>query len=196
MSQIVDNALSKARDELREYISRDIHSLSTKYGFQLSIETPETISDDDLGKCFGLLKENMEEMYKASSWGWNESQKRSELKEPATRYLLIHDDSNLVAFLSFQIEVEFEVPIFYLYEIQVSESHRGKGLGQSLLTVFKGLAQTLQIQKLMMTVFTSNTRAIDLYTRLGFTTDPSSPSTRRLRTSLHSPDYKILSTLV
>jgi hypothetical protein len=53
------------------------------------------------------------------------------------------------------------------------------------------------IEKVMLTCFVSNKRGLDFYKKLGFETDPISPTPRTLRYSkTFMPDYIIMSKVI
>ena len=54
--------------------------LETRRGKELDKETREW--------AFKLLEKNMKEMYVASNWGWNETNKRLEMEEDTAWYLI------------------------------------------------------------------------------------------------------------
>lgn len=103
--------------------------------------TAETIPKLQLQSCFELLKVNMHAMYNACpEWGWKDKAKMRELKSPEARYLVVYTEgtSDICAFVHFRFCAEEDknnVPVLYMYELQVSESARRKGLGKRLTQV-------------------------------------------------------------
>jgi GNAT superfamily N-acetyltransferase len=56
----------------------------------------------------------------------------------------------------------------FIYNIEVDETHRGKGLGRALLTAAEQWCITHGVTALRLNVFSFNTRAINLYESAGF----------------------------
>ena len=191
-AKTVTAALAQSDDALAGIIQGHIDELKQKHGYDLTIRSPSTITE--LEECFNLVKSNLQSMYEKSSFGWDEEFKRAEMHEAPTRYLLLHDKAELIAFLSFQIEDDDNQAISYLYELHVRPSYQGAGFGSSLLAIFEDLSRHLKLTKTMMTVFRANEGAVKLYMdKFKYQVDPSSPKPRRIRTALHNADYMILS---
>ena len=58
-------------------------------GLDLQIEFCTLLqSTRDINKCFDLCKDNMEERYDASGYGWDDEDKLREFTEPGARFLL------------------------------------------------------------------------------------------------------------
>ncbi|CAK7221265.1 N alpha-acetyl-transferase [Sporothrix bragantina] len=104
--------------------------------------------------------------------------------------------STIRAFTSLMPVYEEGEPVVYCYEIHLSPSLQGSGLGHLLLGFQSIVAHNLgpPVSKVMLTCFLSNARALKFYERQGFVTDPLAPTTRRLRGGkMFVPDYTILS---
>lgn len=80
-----------------------------------------------------------------------------------------------VAFVHIRFEEEHGQPICYLYEIQISSSHQGKGLGKYLMQLVELITRKGGLTRIMLTVFHENTSAIILYNKLGYVRDNDSP---------------------
>jgi N-alpha-acetyltransferase 40 len=80
-----------------------------------------------------------------------------------------------LAFVHLRYEIEREIPVAYVWDIQVEGSMQGRGLGRFLLQVVELIARKGSIERLMLTVFRTNVVARHLYERLGFVTDEDSP---------------------
>jgi len=57
-------------------------------GLSLSIEFSTRLTRKESEWAFDKVKENMEERYDASGYGWDDDDKRKELSEEGTRFLL------------------------------------------------------------------------------------------------------------
>lgn len=104
-----------------------------------------------------------------------------------------------VAFLSYLATQEPDCrdrlrPVLYCYELQVSEGHRGGGLGSRLLGMLEEEARRrLRRPIVMLTCFARNTAALRFYHRHGYRPDPISPSECCRRPGDPPIEYEILS---
>jgi ribosomal protein S18 acetylase RimI-like enzyme len=101
----------------------------------------------------------------------------------------------VLAFLSMMPTVEDGTDVLYLYEIHLSPQLRGSGLGSFLMSTFEGAAEAINgVEKTMLTVFTSNQKAVEFYTKRGYEVDPFSPEPRKTRSGREEEGgYVILS---
>lgn len=122
--------------------------------------------------------------------------KRVEMRDPDLRYILIKDAAGHVcAFTSLMPTMEEGQAVVYCYEIHLESGLRGTGLADLLMGFLETVATNIQaMDKVMLTVFTCNTRAVKFYRRFGFSTDDISPQPRKLRNGVVKvPDYAIMS---
>jgi GNAT superfamily N-acetyltransferase len=56
----------------------------------------------------------------------------------------------------------------FIYNIEIDEQHRGKGLGRALLTAAEQWCAAHDVSALRLNVFTYNTTAVSLYESAGF----------------------------
>lgn len=156
----------------------------------------DELSSADFNSCFGLIKETSARAYKHSSRGWKPSEKRDEMSDEEMWYLIVRRPADRVCtgFASFMITVEDGFPVVYLYEIHLSSSLRGAGVGAQLMNLVETIGRNASMKKSMLTVFTSNEGAERFYRRLGYEIDEFSPQPRMLRGGkIKRPDYLILS---
>jgi ribosomal protein S18 acetylase RimI-like enzyme len=104
----------------------------------------------------------------------------------------------ILAFLSMMPTVEDGTDVLYLYEIHLSPQLRGSGLGSFLMSRFEGAAEAIHgVEKTMLTVFTSNEKAVEFYQKRGYEVDPFSPEPRKTRSGRgEEGGYVILSKTV
>lgn len=136
-----------------------------------------------------ILADNMQAVY-GREWNRVKAIKKRQLKAKDARFLLAiraptsaakHCSASLcgqeviLGFVQYRFVVEDEVEVAYVYELQVSSTARGQGLGKLLLHQIETLGRTVQMCKLMLTVQAVNTVAISFYRGLGLTEDPTSP---------------------
>jgi len=85
------------------------------------------------------------------------------------------------------------VPVLYIYEIHLDAKLRGKGYGVYLMELAESVAAKTGVEKVMLTCFLSNEKALAFYGKRGFGRDVSSPDDRRTRAKVVKVDYVIMS---
>lgn len=143
---------------------------------QLSIQQKEML--------FNLFEKNMKEMYE-KTWGWNKDDKMKELFTSASKFLMIIAEKNeneeeIIAFSMFRFEWddedEPEYPVLYCYELQISNSYQGKGIGKHIMELLNKFQKATHMKKVMLTCFKINAAAMNFYLKNGFYIDECSPS--------------------
>ena len=69
-------------------------------------------SKKELEYCFSMVKNNMEERYEASGYGWDDLDKENELSEKCTRFLMVRDKNlgdKLIGFAHFRFSVQGDI---------------------------------------------------------------------------------------
>lgn len=170
----------------------------TNTTYTISLETSSTIAPADFESCFRLIESTSASAYAASSIGWSPVKKRKEMRLPDLRYLLVRAVDGRVGevegFLSFMLTYEDGREVVYCYEIHLSPTLRGCGLGGHLMRIIEGIGMKVGAEKAMLTVFVANQKAVEFYTRLGYEEDEYSPKPRKLRNGIvKKADYVILS---
>ncbi|XVE77832.1 hypothetical protein DITRI_Ditri13aG0094500 [Diplodiscus trichospermus] len=133
-----------------------------------------------------LLKANMEGPY-GSEWAAEEKVKRRETVAPEARYIFIYWNANgimedtaptpLLGFLHFRFTLEEEIPVLYLYELQLDSSVQGKGLGKFLMQLIEFIARENRMGAVVLTVQKSNSSAMKFYiSKLRYVVSSISPS--------------------
>ncbi|XP_063675467.1 N-alpha-acetyltransferase 40-like [Bolinopsis microptera] len=147
----------------------------------LSIECVhyEQVKDDGdtFETIYQILEGNMKAEYDACYWGWNEKDKRDELKEKNPWFLVAkNSEGQTVAFSHFKFDFDEEIAVLYCYEVQVTEEMRGKGVGKFLMQILELIGSKAEMQKIMITVFKHNPRAIHFFADiLKYADDETSP---------------------
>ncbi|PVH84089.1 acyl-CoA N-acyltransferase [Cadophora sp. DSE1049] len=170
----------------------------TSTPYSLSLQTASALPPSDFTACFNLIETTSSEDYRKSKDGWKPKAKKREMKLLDLKYLLVKKEGKVEGFVSFMPTYEDGYPVVYCYEIHLGEELRGTGLGktlmQHLVTIGKAIPST---EKVMLTVFTRNERAVAFYTNLGYTKDEYSPPPRVLRNgTVMEAEYVILSRAV
>ncbi|KAM1737829.1 hypothetical protein ACFX12_015999 [Malus domestica] len=133
-----------------------------------------------------LLKANMEGLY-GSEWLVEEKVKRREMVAPEARYIFVREASNasasdmltmseqertsasceergpMVGFVHFRFVIEEELPVLYVYELQLEPRVQGKGLGKFLMQLIELIARKNHMGAVVLTVQKSNSVAMNLY---------------------------------
>ena len=98
---------------------------------------------------------------------WSRAQLEQQITDARSTNLGVFASEGLVGFvLAKSLFDEAE-----LYQIAVSPDQQGRGLAQQLLNALIAELKRESIARVMLEVRASNLRAIDLYTRFGFTVD-------------------------
>lgn len=112
------------------------------------------------------------------------------------------EDPDEYAFLSYQLDDDWtsdprkRVPVVYIYEIHLTATLRGMGLGKHLMELAEHIATVTKMTKLELSVFTINASAERFYRGLGYDTDETSPPARKVRGRTIHPDWLVLSKMV
>ncbi|RWW32514.1 hypothetical protein GW17_00002811 [Ensete ventricosum] len=148
-----------------------------------------------------LLKVNMEGPY-GSEWQLEEKVKRREMVSPEAQYIFVRqstnamsdenppakseerlytgqtgDQNHLVGFVHYRFIVEEDIPVVYVYELQLEACAQSKGLGKFLMQLIELIAHKNRMGAVMLTVQKSNVLAMNFYmTKLRYTISTISPS--------------------
>lgn len=169
-------------------------------GVRIDVKSAQDLSKDELNQCFHLIASTSRANYEASSWGWHPERKKREMQEAEMRYLLVRTEqlagsSQVQGFLSFMLTHDStpSVPVLYIYEIHLAADLRKLGLGAHLMQIAEDVAQSVGVEKVMLTCFLSNEKAQGFYKKRGYMTDVSSPEDRTTRRKVVKVDYVIMS---
>ncbi|XP_020683063.1 N-alpha-acetyltransferase 40 isoform X3 [Dendrobium catenatum] len=197
IEEIIKSA-STAKDHLASFLAFSRYDrnglsvyLESGFGDQLSSSIKKYIQN--------LLKVNMEGPY-GSDWPLEEKVKRREMVAAEARYIFVRESSNvvhddnylkeddrmncwtgdgdpLVGFMHYRFIVEEEIPVLYVYELQLESCARGKGLGKFLMQLIELIARKNQMGAVILTVQKANVLAMNFYTsRLRYVISAISPS--------------------
>ncbi|XP_075647703.1 uncharacterized protein LOC142618637 isoform X2 [Castanea sativa] len=160
----------------------------------------------------GLLKANMEGPY-GSEWPTVEKVKRREMVMPEARYIFVHEAPNassdeiltmserketltvclenkgsMVGFAQYRFTLEEEIPVLYVYELQLEPHVQAKGLGKFLMQLIELIACKVlshlfsshrdnRMGAVVLTVQKANLLAMDFYlNKLRYIISTISPS--------------------
>ena len=99
----------------------------------------------------------------------------------------------MLGFASTMFTYEDDHPVLYLYEIHLSPSLRGQGVGGQIMGMVEEAARKGGVEKVMLTVFIKNQGARRFYEGLGYEVDEYSPHGRKVRGRWVDTEYVILS---
>ncbi|XP_018050009.1 PREDICTED: N-alpha-acetyltransferase 40 isoform X1 [Atta colombica] len=177
------NALTNPLETLHkfhEYITKDNKMI------KLACVKAKDATSDCLSWILDIMERNMKKMYEQSSWGWNATEKQTELTEEMAWYLVASCDDKFLGFSHFRFDIDNGDVVLYCYELQLEPSTRRKGLGRFMMSTLESMAYHNQMMKVVLTVFKHNSSAIQFFYALGYKLDNSYPPVSDL-------DYIILS---
>jgi len=126
-----------------------------------------------------LFHRNMGDMYRNSSWGLDLQDKENEMEHHKAKYLVVKDcDEAMLGFIHYRVEYtdDNDAIAMYVYELQIEERAQRQGIGRRLMKAMEYIAKAAQLDRILLTVFKSNTAALDFYTKsLMYVTDESNP---------------------
>ncbi|XP_057804926.1 uncharacterized protein LOC131020238 isoform X2 [Salvia miltiorrhiza] len=189
-------AASSVKDHLtnfphfRHYRGNGLHAhLESGRGDRLPVRTKQYIQN--------LLKLNMEAPF-GSEWPDEEKIKRRDTVAPEARYIFVHEVSDedadkvselrdmgkacncngpIVGFVHYRFTLEEEVPVLYVYELQLEHRVQGKGLGKFLMQLIELIASQNGMGAVVLTVQRANPLAMNFYIqKLRYTIAAISPS--------------------
>lgn len=147
----------------------------------------------------------MEGFY-GSDWPIQAKVKRKEMSSPDARYIFVRElrygskayetaskegCDQITGFVHYRFTLEEEVPVLYVYEIQLESRIQGKGLGEFLMQLIELIASKNKMSAIVLTVQTSNALAMTFYmSKLGYRISSISPSKANLPNFLAK--YEIL----
>ncbi|KAL3777099.1 hypothetical protein HJC23_004103 [Cyclotella cryptica] len=175
-----------------------------------------------LYQCLRIFEENMGDLYRQSSWGLDMKEKRKEFVHDDARFLVILTEENafnrtksdvngseisqstnakseptVLGFVHYRFEPDDEddpiAPVSYVYELQIQAMQQKSGLGKRLMSIVELLALKCRMEKVMLTVFKMNTKALGFYLhKMNYEVDECSPSNFQGEEN-ENCDYEILS---
>jgi len=162
-------------------------SVYNKNGLDLKLETTRAAEVDEktLMWAYNMVEANMKPLYDASykddedkqaEWGWDEKEKKKELREDEVWYLIARtQEGTAVAFSHFRYDMDYDDEVVYCYEIEVEKAFRRKGLGRFMMKTLEMLAIKADMLKLMVTIFKKDKPEVDFFkTALKFDMDETS----------------------
>jgi ribosomal protein S18 acetylase RimI-like enzyme len=112
--------------------------------------TRSQLTDIDIHHIWLITFNNISHFYCQSTNGWNPEFKKRELFHRCARFILVHDQSTLVAFAMYRKHLN----VAYCYELQVLEQVRRRGVGTKLVQHIEEYATLNNLTEINLTVFT------------------------------------------
>lgn len=141
-----------------------------------------------------LLKLNMERHY-GTEWPREEKVKHREMVAPDARYIFAYEAPTLsrndemglitmnehvgdvVGFAHYRFILEEELPVLYVYELQLEQHVQGKGVGKFLMQLLELIARKSCMAAIMLTVQKANLSAMLFYAnKMNYCVSAISPS--------------------
>ena len=129
-------------------------------GLNLAVEfrCGKQLSKAEATACFGMTKAHMEEEYDLSGYGWDDDDKWAEITSKESRLLLLFDpaapERQPIGFVNFRLTLQGEcwnamegAPCLYMYDIQLLEAYRRKGVGKQLLLTLEMMAKKARMRR-------------------------------------------------
>nr|XP_043632624.1 N-alpha-acetyltransferase 40 isoform X2 [Erigeron canadensis] len=99
-----------------------------------------------------LLKINMEGPYGAE-WPEEEKVKRREMSSPEALYIFVYKgpstpskaEAPIIGFVHYRFTIEEEIPVLYVYELQLEEAYQGMAVGKFLMQLVELIACKLGV---------------------------------------------------
>ena len=120
---------------------------------------------NEVSKARDLTKEQGNELAKTSFRNLFPNLK-VESEDQYVGYLV--EDGTKIGVMHFGVRRDHRNPYIYLWDIEVSSDHRGKGYGKTAMLLLEEETKSLGIGKISLNVFGHNIAARSLYEKLGY----------------------------
>jgi GNAT superfamily N-acetyltransferase len=124
-------------------------------GLTCSVSCHLTCPEEYRDWVFAVTARHMQSYYE-TSWGWSEKNKRQELFEEHSQYLIAIADGPPIGFIHIRFEFESQSVLLYVYELQIEDDFQRKGLGRFLMQAAELIALKRKMERVLLTVFKAN----------------------------------------
>lgn len=171
------NSANANSDLLRNLANLKLYKAGvTGNSFNISCVQYSECSQDLFSWMMNLLEQNMAELYAACEWGWDLEEKRKEMSNKASRFIVAYSDLDKpVAFTHFRFDMDHNVSVVYCYELQVDPVAQKQGLAKHIMQILESLCHQQNMCKVILTVFKNNENACNFFASQGYKLDASSP---------------------
>ncbi len=131
-------------------------------GVSLDISFSPKLKKEEAEWAFDLSQSNMEEIYDASGYGWDDADKERELTEQGARFLLIRESGSnaLKGFVHFRFTVQGEVidqmigqTCLYILDLHLEDDVQRKGVGKHLLILLELIARKQLMSRITFPIY-------------------------------------------
>ncbi|KAJ9542534.1 hypothetical protein OSB04_029040 [Centaurea solstitialis] len=176
IDQLIRSAYSPDKDHLSEF--PHFRHYNTP-GLSLVLESGrgDKLSSNLKQYIQKLLKVNMEGPYGAE-WPAEEKVKRREMSSSEALYIFVRNvEESVIGFVQYRFTIEEEIPVLYVYELQLEPTYQGKGVGKFLMQLVELIACKNCMGAVVLTVQKRNSSAINFYlNKLRYNISAISPS--------------------
>ncbi|XP_071698875.1 uncharacterized protein [Rutidosis leptorrhynchoides] len=174
IEELIKSAYSSDNDNLSQFPQFQIYNKNGR-GDKLSSSLKQYIQK--------LLKVNMEGPFGAE-WPEKEKLKRREMSSHEALYIFVYEvpitpdtEASVIGFVHYRFTIEEDIPVLYLYELQLESAYQGKGLGKFLMELVELIACKNCMGAVVLTVQKQNTSAVNFYlNKLRYNISAISPS--------------------
>ncbi|KAK9071843.1 hypothetical protein SSX86_008273 [Deinandra increscens subsp. villosa] len=161
VEELLRSAYSSDKDHLSDFPNLAHYNTN---GLSLYLESGRgnKLSSDLKNYIQKLLKVNMEGPYGAE-WAAEEKVKRREMSSSEALYIFVYNKESIIGFVHYRFTIEEEIPVLYVYELQLEPAYQGKGLGKFLMQLVELIACNNRMGAVVLTVQKRNTSAINFY---------------------------------
>ncbi|XP_043695840.1 N-alpha-acetyltransferase 40 isoform X1 [Telopea speciosissima] len=200
--RVIDEIIKSAYAEKDHLVSFQPFRQYDRNGLSVYLESGsgEHLSSHMKRYIQNLLKVNMEGPY-GPEWPTEEKVKRREMVAPEACYIFVRapnvcaseiprrgdmgvtsthyigEGDPVVGFVQYRFIVEEEVPVLYVFELQLEPQVQGRGLGKFLMQLIELIARKNHMGAVMLTVQKANSLAMNFYmSKLRYIISTISPS--------------------
>ena len=132
-----------------------------KNGLDCELEFSHKLTKKEFEWAFELTKGHMEDIYEDSGYGWDDDEKRDDLREEGARFIIARNNENgqPIAFVHFRFTVQGELiqkmageTTIYVWDLHVEDEIQRKGLGSHLMMVIELIALYEKMQNVSFPV--------------------------------------------
>nr|XP_024396997.1 mitogen-activated protein kinase 4b-like isoform X3 [Physcomitrium patens] len=147
---------------------------------------------------------NMQVLFGPHEWPAEEKTKQEEMVSHEARFIFVEQNStseassldegdSMVGFVHFKFGLEHDVPVLYVYEMQLKRTVQGVGLGKFLMQLLELVARKNNMKAILVAVHKRNSRALAFYNgSLGYKVATRSSSTQKNTQTSTEMNYEIL----
>jgi GNAT superfamily N-acetyltransferase len=156
-------------ESLAPFMKFDRNGLDVEFEFVAGSSLPLEVSDF----AVDLTRDNMEEVYDSSGYGWDDMDKMEEICDDASRFLIIREtggENKLVGFAHFRFTLSGEVreemagePTVLIFDVQLIPEVQRKGLGKHIMQTLELIGRGQKMTYMMAPIVNGNDCALGLF---------------------------------